>query len=144
MRDSFKIHSLVGDHLHFAGVERGVDGLRRALGHRAFHRDHVFRSQHLGLGVQLRAGVGVKHDLRDAIAIAQMNKDHAAQIAAAMHPAHQQGGLAHVRRRATGRRCACGAGRPRNLTVLAQAFFHLFHEQFTTNLHLHLALHILH
>ena len=71
-----------------------VSGVR--LSHRAFHRDHVFGAQHLGLGVQFGAAVGVKDDLRDAIAVAQMNEEHAAQIAAAMHPSHQQGGLAHI------------------------------------------------
>jgi hypothetical protein len=39
----------------------------------------------------------VKDELGNAIAIAQMNKEHSAQIAAAMHPAHQQGGLSYVR-----------------------------------------------
>ena len=41
-------------------------------------------------------GVGVENQLRDAIAIAQVDEDHATQIAAAMHPAHQQGALSGV------------------------------------------------
>ncbi len=106
MRDSFKIQSFVSDQLHFARGERRIDGLGRALGNGALHRDHVFGAKHLGLGVQLRAGVGVKHQLRDAIAIAQMNKEDAAEIAPAMHPTHQQGGLPGV----GGAQLAAGVG----------------------------------
>jgi hypothetical protein len=40
----------------------------------------------------------MKHKLRDAIAIAQMDEHHSAQIAAAMHPAHEQRALAGVGR----------------------------------------------
>ena len=84
-------------HFHFAGVEIRVDGLGRALDHRAFHRDHVFgcalpsRACH-----HLRIGVLPEDELRDAFAVAQVHEEHAAQVAAAMHPAHQDGGLAFV------------------------------------------------
>jgi hypothetical protein len=39
----------------------------------------------------------MKHDLRDAIAIAEMYKEHSTEVAAAMHPSHEQGGGPHVR-----------------------------------------------
>jgi hypothetical protein len=39
----------------------------------------------------------MENQLRDAIAVAQMDEDHSTQIAAAMDPAHQQGALSSVR-----------------------------------------------
>jgi hypothetical protein len=39
----------------------------------------------------------VEDQLRDAIAITQVNEEHATQIAAAMYPPHQERGLADVR-----------------------------------------------
>ncbi len=38
----------------------------------------------------------MKHDLRDALTIAKVDEDHASVIAPAMHPAHQDYGLAFV------------------------------------------------
>jgi hypothetical protein len=48
----------------------------------------------------------MKDQLGDAIAIPQMNEEHAAEIAPAMHPTHQQGGLASV----GGAQLAAGVG----------------------------------
>jgi hypothetical protein len=39
----------------------------------------------------------IEQDLRQARAVAQINEDQLAQIAAAMDPAHQQGALSGVR-----------------------------------------------
>ena len=48
------------------------------------------------LAVHGGVDVLVEDDLGDAVAVAQVDEDHAAQIAAAMHPAHQKDGLAGV------------------------------------------------
>ncbi len=50
----------------------------------------------------------------DAVAVAQVDEDHAAMVAAAVHPAHQQDASGPRRRRAGRRRCACAEGRPEN------------------------------
>ncbi len=82
--------------------------------HRAFHRDHVLGAHLLGAAVHRRVDVVVEDHLRDAVAVAQMDEDHAAQVAAAMHPAHQDDASCLRRRRATRRRCGCGEVRPEN------------------------------
>ncbi len=79
---------LLGYQLHFAGFERGIHGFGRACGNAAFDSDDVLGAQRFGLGVEFRAAIGVEDNLRNAVAVAQMNEDDAAQIAAAMHPAH--------------------------------------------------------
>ena len=71
-----------------------VSAARRST--RPFDRDHVFRRQQFRLGVHRRVAVGAKDQLRDAFAVAQVDEEHAAQIAAAMHPAHQDGAFAGV------------------------------------------------
>jgi hypothetical protein len=38
----------------------------------------------------------VKHQLRHAVTIAQVNEAHTAQVAAAMHPTHQQRAFTRV------------------------------------------------
>jgi hypothetical protein len=48
----------------------------------------------------------MKDQLRDAIPIAQMNEEDAAEVAPAMHPTHQQGGLAGI----GGAQLAAGVG----------------------------------
>jgi hypothetical protein len=46
--------------------------------------------------VNVRLGVFVKDKLGNAFAIAQVDENHSAQIAAAMDPAHEQGSLAGI------------------------------------------------
>ena len=92
----------------------GLTVSRRAQLDQAFDRDHVLRAQHSAAAVHGRVDVLVEDDLGDAVAVAQMNEDHAAQVAAAVHPAHQHDAFGRRRRRAAPRRCACGAGRPEN------------------------------
>jgi hypothetical protein len=46
--------------------------------------------------VDIGFGVFVEDELCDAFAIAQVNENHSAQIAAAMDPAHEQGFLAGI------------------------------------------------
>ncbi len=46
--------------------------------------------------MNLLVHVVVTYDLRDAVAVAQVNEDNAAQIAPAVHPAHQQRARARI------------------------------------------------
>ena len=71
-----------------------VSGARSATC--AFDRDHVLRTELFGLACTAASAIGVEDDLRHAVAIAQVDEDDAAEIAAAMDPAHQQGALAGV------------------------------------------------
>ena len=78
----------VPEHLHLAGWPVGVG---RALGPKpepAADPDHVFIAHRIGDLEGFRP-VRVKHDLGDALAIAQIDEDHAAMIPAPMYPAAQ-------------------------------------------------------
>ncbi len=77
------------------GREVRVDGAVRARAHPARHGDDELVAQLLGDGERRRA-VGVADDLHQAFAVAQIDEDHAAMVAAAMRPAHQRDGLAEV------------------------------------------------
>ena len=70
-------------------LARGQVRVDRALGtrsHRALDPQHPFAAHALGLGEQFR-GVGVEHDLQQAAAVAQVDEDHPAVVAAAVDPA---------------------------------------------------------
>ena len=54
--------------------------------HQAAHLDHEFAAQALGLAEQGLV-VRIEHDLQQALAVAQVHEDHAAMIAAPVHPA---------------------------------------------------------
>ena len=62
----------------------------------AFDRYDVFETEQFGLLVDVGVGVHAEDHLRHALAVTQVNEDHAAQIAAAVDPAHQQDALAGV------------------------------------------------
>ena len=87
---------LVDHHFHFAGGQVGVNGVGGALFDEAGDADDVFGAQVFGAGMGPREALAAKDELRGAFAIAQVNEDDAAQVAAAMDPAHQQDALAHV------------------------------------------------
>ena len=109
---------LLDHHFHFAGRDGGIDGVRRRAASPGLRpRSRIRRRAASDFLVQLRRRVGVEDELRDALAVAQVDEQHAAQIAAAMHPAHQDGAFAGVGRRAARRRCACGAVRLENREV---------------------------
>ena len=63
-----------------------------------FDRNHILAAQQIGLVVNRGIAVGAEHDLRHSLAIAQMEEEHATQIAAAMDPAHQHNTLARIGR----------------------------------------------
>ena len=65
--------------------------------HAAFDRDHEFRAQLFGLRVRLGMQLLVEDNLRDSGAVAQVDEDQLAQIAPAMHPAHQDDVFVRVR-----------------------------------------------
>ena len=84
---------IAGHYFHFAGGQVGIHRAGAARGHRAFHRDHVFRPHLLGAPVHALADVFVKHHLRQAPAVAQIDEDDSAMVAPAMHPAHEHDAL---------------------------------------------------
>ena len=98
-----------GEGRHVGGVEHGERGhsyfnvarrhlvvLRVALAHGAHHLDNVFAPQFVGLCAKFGVGLFVKHELRDAVAVAQVDKRHAAHLAHALHPAGKRHGLADI------------------------------------------------
>ena len=90
-----------GEHLHLAdedfdlaGRQVGIDRIPVAQLDLAINADHPFGANRLGQAEGGRIGVG--HHLGDAIVIAQVDKQHAAVVADAMHPSGQPGRLTGV------------------------------------------------
>ncbi len=74
-------------HLHPAGGQLVVDGLRRALHHHARHGDDGFDPQPLG---RLEDRVGrVHHALGEAVMVAQIDEQQLPMVALAVNPARQ-------------------------------------------------------
>jgi hypothetical protein len=67
-----------------------------ALDYLALDGDYEFASRLLGLGVGLRLRFFVEDDLDDAGAVADVEEEQVAEVAAAMHPAHYDGVFAGV------------------------------------------------
>ena len=82
----------------FAGDHFRVDRIRAAQPNLADRRDDVFRAHVLGFGMAFGRKVLIQHNLRNAVAIAQVEEDEVAVIAPAIHPTHQRDGLAGVGR----------------------------------------------
>ncbi len=78
--------SLGGENFDLAARKIRVDGARRALAHATLHLEHELGAQALGLGENLGA-VRIEDDLEQPFAIAQIDEDHAAVIAAPVYPA---------------------------------------------------------
>jgi hypothetical protein len=89
---------LVREHLDLAGRQLRIHRLGRAALHAPAHEDHVLRAQGPGLLVALGRRVGLEHDLHEPFAVAQVDEDHAAVVAAALHPAPQHDRLADALR----------------------------------------------
>jgi GNAT superfamily N-acetyltransferase len=85
---------LVAQHLDLAAGEVGVLGAARARTHLAHHLQAELVAHAFG-GLEHLGAVGVADDLHQAFAVAQVDEDHAAVVAAAVGPAHQGHGLAH-------------------------------------------------
>jgi hypothetical protein len=97
---------LVYDHLDLARGQVGVHRLRRTALHDAAHQDHVLGAQLTRALVTRRRAVGLEHDLDQSLSIAQVDEDHTAVIAPALHPAGQHHLLTDQGRRDVGRRVA--------------------------------------
>ena len=80
---------LVAIDLDFAGGQFGIDHAFGAGFDLALDGDDVFAAQLIGFLVRSEIVLGVEYDLGDAIAVAEVDKDHAAVVAPAPDPAHQ-------------------------------------------------------
>jgi len=60
-------------------------------------RDNEFRAQLFGFRMRLGVQLLIEDDLRDAGAVAEVNENQLAEVAAAMHPAHEDDVLIGVR-----------------------------------------------
>ena len=95
---------LTCDDLHFAGGQLRVDGVGRAGTHLAGDTHDVLGPQPLRRPEQRV----VDHDLREAAAITDIDEQHAAQIAHAMHPAKQRDFLSDIGRTYSAARVGSG------------------------------------
>ena len=80
---------LGGFDLDFAGGHLGVDGVGVAQADLADGGDDVLGPHLLALGVAVGRELFVENDLGDAGAVAQVEEDEIAVVAAAVDPAHQ-------------------------------------------------------
>ncbi len=78
----------LSENLHPAGHHVRVHGALRALAHAALDQEHELVAHLLG-DLERLSGVGVEYHLHKAFAVAQIDEDHPAVIAAPMHPAAQ-------------------------------------------------------
>ena len=78
-----------GQDLHSTGGQLVVQRLARTGPHLSCHLQHGFAAQVLGHGKGLSPQIGIHRDLHRAGAIPQVDKDHAAMVAASVHPAAQ-------------------------------------------------------
>ena len=93
-----------GDVKHFDFMAQQLDlaagnilvlGAFRAAAHAAGHFQHVFVAHRFG-NLEHVGAIRVAHHLRQAFAVAQVDEDYTAVVAAAMRPAAQGDGLAEV------------------------------------------------
>ena len=85
---------LVDVDFDLAGRQVRVLGTGRAPADLAVNADHPLRAQRLGELERLAVGIG--HDLREPIVIAQIDEQHPAMVADAMAPARQPDGGADI------------------------------------------------
>ena len=77
---------LFGENFDFARNQVGVGGAGRAFAHDAGDGQHIFIARSVG-GLEGFRGVRVDHHLHQAFAVAQVDEDHAAVVAATVRPA---------------------------------------------------------
>jgi hypothetical protein len=87
---------LMRQHLDLAAHQVGVLGAHRPRAHLAHHLQAELVAHAFG-GLEHLGAVRVADDLHQAFAVAQVDEDDAAMVAAAVRPAHQRDGLAHQR-----------------------------------------------
>ena len=95
MTDDVQHLDLVAQHLDLAAGHIGVLGAFRAAAHAAGHFQHEFVAHRFG-DLEHVGAIRIAHHLRQAFAVAQVDEDHPAVVAAAMCPAAQGDGLAEV------------------------------------------------
>ena len=86
----------MSDDFDFAGGHVGVAEAFAAFADGALYGYDVFVAGGFGLGVSCRAELFVEDDLRDAAAVADVEEDEVAVVAAAVDPAHEDYVLAGV------------------------------------------------
>ncbi len=86
---------IVRQHLDLAGEQVRIVAALGAGPHESRHADHELVAQRLG-DREGRDPVRIEDDLHEALAVAQVDEDDAAVVAAAVHPAHQRHGLGEV------------------------------------------------
>ena len=82
------------DHLDFAGGEISIRLL--PLNDLAFDSDHKLAANLLGLRVRGRLRFLIENDLHNTRAVAQVQEEQVAEIAAPMHPAKNSGRAVRV------------------------------------------------
>ena len=82
-------------HLDVARGHLGI--LRRTLDHPPGDLKHVLAAQTGRRLPRLGRGALLDDDLRDAVAVAQVDEGHGAQVAHLLHPTRQRNGFIHVR-----------------------------------------------
>jgi hypothetical protein len=87
----------VRQHLDLARPQVRVDGARGPRPHHAGDAQHVLGTNPVGALKRFRP-VGIAHHLREALAITQVDENHAAVVAAAVRPAGEAHALADQRR----------------------------------------------
>ena len=88
-------HEFVAQDFNLSALQTFVDGSRWAGTHQAFNLNAEFVAQAFGGGKHFGA-IRVAHHLHIPFAITQIDKDHATMVAAAIHPAAQGNGFAHL------------------------------------------------
>ena len=83
--------------LHLAGRHLGIDRILVAQPHFAHRGHHVLRPHLLALEMPVRRQLFIQHHLRNAAAVAHIQKDQVAVVAAPVHPAHHNHLFACVR-----------------------------------------------
>jgi len=87
---------MVSDEFDIAGGHVGIGETGAAVAEDAGDGDDVLGTRGFGLGVCFGRHFFVEHDLRDAGAIAEVEEDEVAVVAAAVDPTHEGNGLAGV------------------------------------------------
>ena len=94
---TFVVHLKFGNpHFHLSGGQLGVFFTGQTLGNSALNTDTEFTSEVAGGGDQSLALIRLKHDLRDAVAVSEVDKNQSAEVAVGVHPAIQNHGLADI------------------------------------------------
>src|SRR5208283_1635082 len=87
---------LLDDEFDLTGGDIGIDRIRVALFYSADGGDDVFVAEFFGLGVDGGIEFVAENDLRHASTVAEIDENNLAEIAAPVHPSHEDGFFACV------------------------------------------------